>query len=58
MENVKALEGLLPICASCKKVRDDKGYWHQVDVYIRDHSQVKFTHGLCPECYEKYEQEI
>lgn len=48
--NVKTLTGLLPICASCKKVRDDHGYWHQVEKYFQEHAPVNFTHGLCPEC--------
>ena len=47
---VKRLRGILPICASCKKVRDDKGYWFQVEEYIRDHSEAEFSHSLCPEC--------
>lgn len=47
---VKILSGLLPICASCKKVRDDKGYWNQIEVYIRDRSEADFSHGICPEC--------
>ena len=46
----KTLSGLLPICASCKKIRDDAGYWHQVETYIRDHADVDFSHGLCPDC--------
>jgi len=54
LANVKTLKGLLPICASCKKVRDDKGYWQQVEVYVRDRSDAEFSHGLCPECEEKY----
>jgi transcriptional regulator with GAF, ATPase, and Fis domain len=49
---VKALSGLLPICASCKKIRDDQGYWQDVAVYIRDHSEAEFSHGLCPDCAE------
>ena len=49
-EKVKLLSGLIPICASCKKVRDDKGYWSQVEVYIREHSEATFSHGICPEC--------
>jgi hypothetical protein len=51
--NVNQLSGLLPICASCKKIRDDKGYWTQIEAYIRDHSEADFTHGICPECAEK-----
>ncbi|MFQ5575485.1 MAG: ANTAR domain-containing response regulator [Anaerolineae bacterium] len=47
---VKTLSGLLPICASCKKIRDDQGYWQQVEIYIRDHSEAEFSHGLCPDC--------
>lgn len=53
LTKVKQLSGLLPICASCKKIRDDKGYWNQIEVYIRDHSEAEFTHGICPECQEK-----
>ena len=47
---VRALEELLPICASCKKVRDDNGYWSQLDVYLRTRAAVEFTHGICPDC--------
>jgi ligand-binding sensor domain-containing protein len=50
--NVKQLSGLLPICASCKKIRDDGGYWNQLEQYISDHSDVGFSHGICPECME------
>jgi AmiR/NasT family two-component response regulator len=50
---VKILSGLLPICASCKKIRDDKGSWHQLEVYIRDHSEARFSHGICPVCAEE-----
>jgi CheY-like chemotaxis protein len=50
LAQVKTLRGLLPICADCKKIRDDSGYWQDVAVYIRDHSAVEFTHGLCPDC--------
>ncbi|MCX6356196.1 MAG: hypothetical protein NTZ78_15040 [Candidatus Aureabacteria bacterium] len=56
LANVKILKGLLPICASCKKVRDDKGYWQQVEVYFRDRTDAKFTHWLCPECVIKRSQ--
>ena len=49
----KRLGGLLPICASCKKIRDDQGYWQQVEVYIRQHSEAQFSHGLCPDCKQK-----
>jgi len=50
---IKKLRGILPICANCKKIRDDKGYWTQVEIYIRDHSGTEFTHGICPDCAEK-----
>jgi len=50
LSRVRTLSGLLPICASCKKVRDDKGYWHQVEAYIRDRSDAEFSHGICPDC--------
>jgi len=53
LEHVKKLQGLLPICASCKKVRDSKGYWNQIDTYLEKHSEVQFSHGLCEECSEK-----
>jgi CheY-like chemotaxis protein len=50
LDNVKVLKGLLPICASCKKIRDDRGYWEGVESYIKKHSDVEFSHGLCPDC--------
>ena len=53
LSQVKTLSGFIPICASCKKIRDDKGYWEQVEVYIRDHSEAEFSHGICPECFKK-----
>jgi len=53
LAQVKTLRGLLPICANCKRVRDDDGYWHMVEAYVRDHSQAEFTHTLCPECMAK-----
>jgi len=55
---VKLLSGLLPICASCKKIRDDKGYWNQIEKYIGDHSEAEFSHGICPECAQKLYPEI
>ncbi|HAS53209.1 MAG: hypothetical protein A2X56_06355 [Nitrospirae bacterium GWC2_57_13] len=53
IDRVKVLAGLLPICAGCKKIRDDSGYWNQVETYISRHSDVKFTHGMCPDCAKK-----
>jgi len=50
---VKQLQGLLPICCSCKKIRDDKNYWHQIDSYLSEHTDVIFSHSLCPDCYAK-----
>ena len=50
LAEVKTLSGILPICARCKKIRDDKGFWNQVEAYIQSHSPAKFSHGLCPEC--------
>ncbi len=51
-DQVMTLSGLLPICANCKKVRDDKGYWQQIEYYVSHHSDARFSHGLCPECIE------
>jgi adenylate cyclase len=50
LSRIKRLGGLLPICASCKKIRDDQGYWQQIEAYIRDHSEADFSHGICPDC--------
>ncbi len=53
LEEVNLLSGLLPICSACKKIRDDKGYWNQIEEYIRDRSDAEFSHGICPECAKK-----
>jgi len=53
MQEVKVLSGFLPICASCKKIRDDTGYWRQIEEYISKHSNALFSHGICPECTKK-----
>lgn len=58
LAKVKTLSGLIPICAGCKKIRDDKGYWNQIEVYIRAHSEAKFSHSMCPECIKIYFPEI
>jgi len=50
---VETLSGLLPICASCKKIRDDQGYWNQIEVFLQQHSNARFSHGICPECEKK-----
>ncbi len=52
------MSGMLPICASCKKIRDDKGYWQQMEMYVRDHSEAEFSHGMCPDCAEKANKEF
>jgi PAS domain S-box-containing protein len=54
LAQVRTLSGLLPICANCKNIRDDQGYWIQIEAYIRDHSAAEFTHGICPGCREQY----
>jgi len=54
LSQVKRLSGLLPVCSYCKKVRDDKGYWNQIDAYIEEHSDADISHSICPECAEKY----
>jgi chromosome condensin MukBEF ATPase and DNA-binding subunit MukB len=53
MQDVKVLSGFLPICASCKKIRDDTGYWRQIEEYISTHSSALFSHGICPDCAKK-----
>lgn len=53
LSQIKNLSGLLPICSSCKKIRDDKGYWNQIESYIREHSEAEFSHSICPECSKK-----
>ena len=53
LANVNLLQGLLPICCYCKKIRDDKNYWQQIDAYVADHSEAQFTHGICPDCRDK-----
>ncbi len=52
-DKIKTLSGFLPICASCKKIRDDKGYWNQIESYIKEHSEAEFSHSICPDCTEK-----
>lgn len=58
LTKVKVLSGFLPICCSCKKIRDDKGYWQQIESYIQKHSQAEFSHGICPECSRKLYPEL
>jgi hypothetical protein len=53
LSEIRSLRGILPICASCKSIRDDQGYWHQVESYLLDHSEIEFSHGICPECKKR-----
>jgi DNA-binding response OmpR family regulator len=56
LSRVKTLQGLLPICSYCKKIRNDRNYWQQVEGYISDHTEAQFSHGICPECYTRFVQ--
>ncbi|MFO7606999.1 MAG: response regulator, partial [Desulfurivibrionaceae bacterium] len=58
LSEVKQLSGLLPICSSCKSIRDDQGYWQQLEKYLDEHSEVKWSHGLCPQCARKLYPEL
>jgi CheY-like chemotaxis protein len=58
LAQVQTLQGLLPICAYCKKIRDDGNYWHQLESYIQKHSAARFSHGICPTCFAKVMQEL
>lgn len=53
LSEIKLLRGILPICAACKRIRDDAGYWHQVELYIREHTEAEFSHSICPDCMRK-----
>jgi hypothetical protein len=58
LAEVRQLSGLLPICAWCKRIRDDEGNWQQIETYITVHSEADFTHGICPDCARKHQQRI
>ena len=58
MAEIKTLRGIVPICATCKKIRNDKGFWQQVEVYMHAHSEVEFSHGMCPDCLRKFYPDI
>lgn len=58
LSEIKTLNALLPICANCKKIRDDKGYWEKIEVYITEHSNSEFTHGICPDCVKELYGEL
>ncbi|MFK5951822.1 MAG: response regulator [Desulfobacterium sp.] len=53
LDEIKTLRGIIPICSHCKKIRDDKGYWEQIEAYISDHSEAQFSHGICPDCAQE-----
>jgi len=53
-EQIRTLQGLIPICASCKKIRNDHGYWDVLEMYLQKHSEAQFTHGICPQCAERF----
>ena len=53
LDDVRTLRGIIPICANCKKIRDDQGYWNQVEAYVRDHTEAEFSHSICPECMKE-----
>jgi len=53
LDEIKTLKGIVPICAHCKKIRDDKGYWNLLESYIEKHSEAEFSHGMCPDCLEE-----
>ena len=53
LDEIRTLRGIIPICAWCKKIRDDKGYWEKLETYIGAHTQAEFSHGICPECANK-----
>lgn len=57
-KDIKTLNKLVPICANCKKIRDDEGYWNQIELYLRDHAEIEFSHGICPECSRKLYPEL
>jgi DNA-binding NtrC family response regulator len=58
LAKVRQLSGFLPICAQCKKIRDDQGYWNQVEMYVGKHTEAKFSHGICPDCIKKLYPEL
>ena len=57
LDKIRTMRGLIPICATCKKIRDDRGYWNHLEEYIEAHSDAVFSHGLCPECQRRFEEE-
>jgi hypothetical protein len=58
LDEIETLRGIIPICANCKKIRDDNGYWNQIEKYIMDHSEAYFSHSLCPDCIKQLYPEL
>ena len=58
LAEIKTLQGILPICSHCKKIRDEEGDWNRIETYIREHSDAEFTHGMCPECIKEFYPEV
>ncbi len=58
LSEIKQLKGIIPICASCKNIRDDKGFWHEVEVFVRNNTEADFSHGVCPDCSRKLYPEL
>ena len=58
IEEIKSLQGIIPICMHCKQIRDDKGFWHRVETYIEKHSEAAFSHGICPDCLNEFHPNI
>jgi PAS domain S-box-containing protein len=54
IEQVKTLSGIVPICSHCKRIRDDRGYWEQVEAYVSEHTEAEFSHSICPQCFERF----
>jgi hypothetical protein len=53
LDQIKTLRGIIPICMCCKKIRDDQGYWNQLELFVSKHTEAEFSHGICPECLDK-----
>jgi hypothetical protein len=58
LDQIKVLSGILPICSSCKRIRDDRGCWNQLEIYIKENSEAVFSHGICPDCAKKIYPEL
>jgi hypothetical protein len=58
LQEIKSLQGIIPICSNCKKIRNDQGYWQMVEIYVREHTGAEFTHGICPDCMDRLYPEI